>query len=237
MEQDFANKLFALILSLPAWVAAFTLHEFAHAWTADRLGDDTPRRMGRVTLDPVAHLDPLGSLMFLMTHFAGFGIGWAKPVPVNPRNLRNPQRDDVLVSIAGPISNLLQVPFWLGALWILRLVAESQGTRLDIDTIFGTITGQYGFTTPFAIAVTILSAGVWVNILLAAFNMIPIPPLDGHWILQALFPPIRPFFESIYPFSFMILFALSFTGILSAIIGPFYWFSMRLCLRAMGLPF
>jgi Zn-dependent protease len=231
------EKLFALILSLPAFVAALTVHEFAHAWTADRLGDDTPRRMGRVTLDPMAHLDPIGSLMFVVTRLAGWGIGWAKPVPVNPRNFKHPHRDDVLVSIAGPVSNLLQVPFWLGALYLLRVVAQSQGEPFSYETVFDVILGRGDVFAPFSIIATVLAAGVWVNILLAAFNMIPIPPLDGHWILQALFPPIRPFFESIYPFSFMILLGLSYFGILGTIIEPFFVFAIRLCASALGTPF
>ncbi|HEX8552874.1 MAG TPA: site-2 protease family protein [Abditibacteriaceae bacterium] len=223
------EKIFALILSLPAFVAAFTVHEFAHAWSADRLGDDTPRRMGRVTLDPVAHLDPLGSIMFLVTQLSGYGIGWAKPVPVNSRNLGNPNRDDMLVALAGPVSNLLQVPFWLGALWLVRVIAESQG--VNIETLY------FGddMLSPLMIAITVLSSGVWVNILLAAFNMIPIPPLDGHWVLQSLFPPIRPFFATIYPWSFLIVLVLANTGILGYFIYPFLSFAGVLISRALGL--
>lgn len=222
------EKIFALILSLPAFVAAFTLHEFAHAWSADKLGDDTARRAGRVTLDPVAHLDPLGSLMFVITQLSGYGIGWAKPVPVNSRNLRNPWRDDMLVALAGPVSNLLQLPLWLGALWLLRVVAQSQGA--DIEAAWD---GSDIFS-PLAIALSVLSAGIWVNILLAAFNMIPIPPLDGHWILQSLFPPIRPFFAAIYPFSFLIVLVLANTGLLGDIIRPFLHFAGYLTWRALG---
>ena len=228
------EKLFALLLSLPAFVAALTVHEFAHAWTADRLGDDTPRRMGRVTLDPMAHLDPLGALMFVVTRLVGYGIGWAKPVPINPRNFKNPNRDDMLVSIAGPISNLLQVPFWLGALYLLRVVAISQGVRFDEETIWNIVIGHGNVFSPLSIMATVLAAGVWVNILLAVFNMIPIPPLDGHWILQGLFPPIRPFFAAIYPFSFVILLVISNAGLLGAVISPFYVWAIKLCIRALG---
>jgi Zn-dependent protease len=228
------EKIFALLLSLPAFVAAFTVHEFAHAWTADRLGDDTARRMGRVTLDPMAHLDPLGSLMFVVTRLAGWGIGWAKPVPVNPRNFKNPNRDDMLVAVAGPVSNLLQVPFWLGALWLLRVAAESQGVIFSPETVFDIVLGRGDAFSPLVITATVLAAGVWVNILLAVFNMIPIPPLDGHWILQGLFPPIRPFFQAIYPWSFFLVLMLSSIGVLGAIITPFYMWSIQLCARALG---
>lgn len=227
------QAIFALVLSLPAFVAAFTLHEFAHAWTADRLGDDTARRLGRVTLDPMAHLDLFGSLMFVITRLWGWGIGWAKPVPVNPRNFKYPARDDVLVSIAGPISNLLQVPFWLGALWLLRFGAATQGAHFDFATVINIVTGEGDVNSPLAIVATVLAAGVWVNILLAVFNMIPIPPLDGHFVLQALFPPIRPFFAAIYPFSFFIVLLLSQMGILGAIIEPCYTWSVMLCVKIL----
>lgn len=228
------ERIFALILSLPAWVAAFTLHEFAHAWTADRLGDNTPRRAGRVTLDPMAHLDPMGSLMFVITRLYGWGIGWAKPVPTNPRNFKNLTRDEILVAFAGPLSNILQLPFWLGSLYLLRVVAASQGVHFDITTLFNIISGRGDINSPLAILATVLAAGVWVNVLLAVFNMIPIPPLDGHWILQALFPPIRPFFEQIYPFSFFIVLVLSQLGILGYIIGPAYFWSIMTCARILS---
>src|SRR5947207_1684668 len=111
------GRLFFMLLDLPAFVAALTVHEFAHAWMANRLGDDTPRRMGRLTLDPLAHLDPIGSLFWVVAALSGFPLlAWAKPVPFNPRNLSQPRRDAILIAIAGPCSNLLQIPIWLLAL-------------------------------------------------------------------------------------------------------------------------
>jgi Zn-dependent protease len=226
---DFSDNFFRLLLSLPAFVAAFALHEFAHAWMANRLGDDTPRRMGRLTLDPVVHLDPMGSLMFIITQLSGYGLGWAKPVPFNPRNFDHPRRDTMLVAVAGPVSNLLQVPFWLLSLFIFRLIGERTGLLIS----------PYE-QQPFigSTIVTILSMGVVVNILLAAFNMIPFPPLDGHYILEGLGPPfITDFFNSIRPFSFMILLLMSSTGIISGFISPFMFFAYRLADLTSGYRF
>lgn len=219
------ERIFSLLLALPAFLAAFTIHEFAHAWMANRLGDDTPRREGRLTLDPMAHLDPIGSVMFVVTALSGYGIGWAKPVMTNPRNFENPRRDSVLVAIAGPVSNLLQVPIWLGLLFVFRIAAERLGW-------FGSDAGLF---SPVMIVTMILVQGVAVNILLAAFNMIPIPPLDGHWVLAGLGPPaIGEFFDSIRPFSFMLLLMLSFTGILGQIIRPALQFADYLIGIALG---
>jgi Zn-dependent protease len=145
---------------LAAWliavVIAITVHEFAHAKSAELAGDSTPRRMGRVTLNPLAHYDPLGSTMFLL-----MGFGWAKPVPINPAQMRHPQRDTVLVSLWGPLSNLLMaavlaVPVRLGVL------------------------GDY------LLPVLII---IFANLLLAIFNLIPIGPLDGAHVLEGLLSP------------------------------------------------
>lgn len=204
------ETLLSLICAIPALVAGLTIHEFAHAWTGDRLGDPTPRRMGRVTLDPLAHLDLFGSLFFVVAWFSGFGLGWAKPVPIQPRNLRDPRRDTLLVAIAGPITNILQVPFWLAMVWLFSFAASKLG---------------WDFTVPGSIPSLVLQGlvfGVTINALLAAFNMLPIPPLDGHWVLQSLGgPSVEELFDQIRPYSFIILIALiQFTPILRYTIGP-----------------
>ncbi|HVF85760.1 MAG TPA: site-2 protease family protein, partial [Abditibacteriaceae bacterium] len=192
-----------LLLSLPAFVIAFTIHEFAHAWAADRLGDDTPRRMGRLTLDPIAHLDPFGSIMFVLTALVGFGLGWAKPVPFSPRNLGHPRRDVMLIAVAGPVSNLLQVPIWVALLFGFRLLAQQMGWYNGV--------GANGELAPAILLTTMLQLGIIVNIVLAAFNMLPFPPLDGHYVLEGLGPPfIAELFETIRPYSFMLLMAMSY---------------------------
>ncbi len=226
MNDDMRSNIFNLILSLPAFVAAFTVHEFAHAWMATRLGDDTAKRQGRLTLDPMAHLDPLGSLMFVLTQLFGYGIGWAKPVPFTFRNLGNPRRDTMLIAVAGPVSNLLQVPIWLGFLFVFRVVAEGAGW-------FGG--GEF---SPAIIILRLLSFGVIVNILLAAFNMFPFPPLDGHYILEGLGPPfIADFFNSIRPFSFIIIIVLANTGVIGRVIQPFVSLAHSLVSAALGAGF
>ena len=204
------DAILNLLCAIPALVLGLTIHEFAHAWTAHKLGDDTAKNQGRVTLDPLAHLDPIGSIFILLATFVGFFIGWAKPVPVNSRNFAHPRRDGTLVALAGPVSNLLQVPFWLLGVAICYYV----GARFDL------VEGQGGAT--FELIARALRYGVIVNISLAAFNMIPIPPLDGHWILGALAgPPVEEFFDSIRPYSFVILLVLiNIPGVADVVLGP-----------------
>jgi len=221
MEQE---KLLHLLFQLPAFVSALTIHEFAHAWMANRLGDDTPRRMGRLSMDPLVHLDPFGSLMFVFSALVGFGIGWAKPVPFNPRNLENPRHGAILIALAGPVSNLIQAPIWLFMLWIFRLAAQnSPALAASPITVF---------------MLQVLSMGVIINVLLAAFNMVPIPPLDGHWVLEGLGPPaVTDFYNSIRPYSFIILIGLLWTGVISRAIAPFMGLAQRAVSFALGAGF
>jgi Zn-dependent protease len=233
-----ASRLFYLLLTLPAFVAALTIHEFAHAWMANRLGDDTPRRMGRLTLDPLAHLDPFGSLLFVIAALTGLPLlAWAKPVPFNPRNLDNARTGAILIAIAGPISNLLQMPFWLLALWIFRVAMQQSGVVFDGDMIAGIVYRQPDATSIASLISTMLATGVIVNVLLAVFNMIPLPPLDGHYVLEGLGPPmVTDFFNSIRPWSFLILMLLLYTGIVGTVIGPFVQIARHLVVRSLGFP-
>lgn len=152
---------------LPAILFGLTFHEFWHAYTATRFGDDTPAKQGRLTLNPLAHIDLVG---FLMLVYAGFG--WAKPVQVSPQAFRNPKRDDILVSIAGPLSNLFTAIVF--ALFIKGLFLFAR-PMLEIPSY-----GTYIFK--------ILIYFVWINLVLFVFNLIPLPPLDGSHILFALLP-------------------------------------------------
>ena len=192
----------ALVTGLVVLVLSLTVHEAAHAWTASRLGDDTARRLGRVSLNPIVHIDPIGTLLLPLMAIAsgsGFIFGWAKPTPVNVRNLGHPRRDNVLVTVAGPLSNLA-----------IAFVAARVYHRAN------------GMTA--SIALEALS----LNVLLAVFNMLPIPPLDGGQVLLGLLPSnlaIR--FRAIQPYGFMILLALIVTGTLGALIGPPYYFLLR----------
>ncbi len=160
-----------LLLMIPPLLFALTVHEWSHGYAAMRLGDPTARLLGRLTLNPLAHLDPLGSLLFLLPPH----IGWAKPVPVDVRYLRRPRRDMMWIALAGPASNLVLAVLSGIA---LRLLADSRALQ--------------GPGTPAALAglVPMIGFAVWVNLALMAFNLIPIFPLDGSRILTGLLPPI-----------------------------------------------
>jgi Zn-dependent protease len=193
---------------------AFPVHEFAHAWTANYFGDDTPRLNGRLTLNPLAHLDPIGSLLMLVA-----GFGWAKPVPVNPYALeRRSPAALMLVSLAGPLSNLLlailaSLPFQFG--WV-------SVNQAYFD--YSTSTQHFLPTLP-----QILLVFISVNLLLMLFNLIPLYPLDGEKIASYFFPPswVRVL-DAIRPIALMILLALVFVGGLSYIITPALNMLMRL---------
>jgi Zn-dependent protease len=188
---------------------SLTIHEAAHALTADRLGDPTARQLGRVSLNPLVHIDPLGTvvlpLLAIVSHLPI--IGWAKPVPVSMRNLRHPQRDFAIIAAAGPISNLLQA-------FVASLILRA------------TSTDPYLPASPLQF---FLLMAVQVNLLLAFFNLIPVPPLDGGNVLMGVLPPqlaIR--YAQLRQFGFLILYALMLTGVASALIMPPTRFMMRL---------
>ncbi len=150
--------MWTFVIWIPAVLCALALHEAAHAYAADYLGDPTPRRLGRVTLNPLAHLDVIGTLLLVLVHF-----GWGKPVPVDPRNFNRPRRDMVLVALAGPLANIVTAV-------ILAFVLR---------------TGGFAAMPAASIAINAL---VIVSLLLALFNLLPIPPLDGSKILYGLLP-------------------------------------------------
>lgn len=154
------------ILLFVTLVASLSVHEAAHAAMANLLGDSTAKRQGRLSLNPLVHLDQLGTLMLALMAFYGMGIGWAKPVPVDPAQFRNPHRDMGLVAFAGPLSNVLQA---ILAFWALNLLPSSPGAHWDL--LFD-----------------LANAMVIVNVSLAAFNMLPVYPLDGQKVLSALLP-------------------------------------------------
>ena len=182
-----------------ALIVAATVHEYAHAYVADRLGDPTPRAQGRLTLNPLAHLDPLGTLLILLA-----GFGWAKPVQINPANFSDWRRDSIIVAAAGPLANVtllfvLGVPYKLGLL----------------DTVpFG--------TSAFS---RLLLITMQINAMLAVFNLIPIPPLDGSKILMGLLPPAQAVsYARIQPYGVLLLLLLVMTRTLGPVIGgPMRW--------------
>jgi len=201
-DLDFAQIFLVFIVLL----FSLTVHEAAHAWTADRLGDSTARSRGRVSLNPLVHIDPIGTVLFpLLAIVAGVPvIGWAKPVPVNVQKLRRARRDYVLVAAAGPASNLTLAVI---AALILKLLPVSPVTL-----------GEANVTVPIA---SMLSRALYLNVLLAVFNMIPIPPLDGGNVIGGLLPrPLAYRFDSlIRPYGFILLYALMLTRGLDYLIG------------------
>lgn len=225
--------LIDLLLRLPAFLLAISLHEAAHAYVAERCGDPTARMLGRVTINPIKHLDPLGLLMMVVV-----GVGWAKPVPVNPRNFRNYRRDDLLVSIAGVTANLLQ--FVVGCLVMYTVVAVALGQlptlpdggylvsvggedfRLMARDAFLFAPGMHTYLiepvmgTTAGYAFQMLVNYVVINISLAAFNLLPVPPLDGYHVVNDLLFK-RPLFTSrqVAGLGMVLLLVLSRTGLLS----------------------
>ena len=205
--------LLSIAIPFAIVLVALTIHEAAHAWTADRLGDSTARLLGRVSLNPIVHIDPIGTLLLpLLAAYSGLPIiGWAKPVPVNTSRLRHPQRDFAIIAAAGPISNLLQA---LAAGIVLHLIWPNQGVA----------PAAYD-----SLALNVLLEFVQINVFLALFNLLPVPPLDGGNVLAGLLPPAAAnMFVAMRPFGFVILYALMFTGMLSAIILPPALFLIRL---------
>ncbi len=185
-------------------IFAVTVHEAAHGWVADRLGDPTARKLGRITLNPMPHIDPIGTLLVpvLMLSFTGFLIGWARPVPISMARLGSPKRDMAIVAAAGPSVNLL-----MAAGWSLVILLTHQF-----------LPGVEMVATPLLLMAV---AGVFVNLVLMAINLFPIPPLDGGRILTGLLPRgAARQFARIEPFGLFILIALLVTGVVGMVLGP-----------------
>lgn len=182
-----------LAFRLVALLAAVTVHECAHAWMADRLGDPTPRLQGRLSLNPIVHLDLLGSILLLLT-----GFGWAKPVGVNPRYFTDWRKGMMLVAAAGPLANITLL-FLLGLLFQLDLFAT------------------------FTLAGRLLMTVIWINAILAIFNLLPIPPLDGSKILAGVLPPAQALaYDRLQPYGPVLLLLLIFLapGVIGGLVFP-----------------
>ena len=191
---DIHNFLAEILLGIPGLLIAMTFHEYAHARVAVSLGDFTPRLMGRLTVNPRPHIDPIGLIALFLV-----GFGWAKPVMVNPRNFRNPKRDDILVSVSGPLMNLF-IGFIACYIWYFigfHHIETSQTVRHMIEKIF------------------------LYNVNFAVFNMLPIPPLDGSHILRNLLPPDLAYrYQSIERYSILIMILFIATPVLKYILIP-----------------
>lgn len=196
-----ANILYLIPTAL-ALVVAITIHEFSHALIADKLGDPTPRSLGRLSLNPLRHLDPIGTIALIF-----FGFGWGKPVPIDPFNFQHPKRDEALVSLAGPVSNLLLA-------LIISLIVK--------------------FITLNNVLVLFLSILIQINVVLAVFNLLPLPPLDGSKIFLAILPQDKSYQwqQAFEKYGFLLIIVLLFlpfhgSNIISLIISPIIQLILR----------
>jgi Zn-dependent protease len=196
-----------LLVSFAVLLGSLSFHEAAHAWTANRLGDSTARRLGRLTLNPLAHIDWIGTVLFpLVGMLSGLPIlGWAKPVPVDPRNFAAPRRDFALVALAGPVSNLILAT---AAALVLRGFLGAGG-------------GSFGGDATLPLLADALLLIVVVNTLLAVFNLLPVPPLDGGNVAIGLLPAsLGNVLAQLRPWGFLILYVLLFGRVLDRIVLP-----------------
>ena len=211
--RDPAGAVQVLLLMIPGLLLAVTVHEVAHGWVADRLGDPTARLAGRLTLNPLPHIDPLGALAFVLA-----GFGWARPVPVSARNLRRPVRDMAWVAAAGPLSNFL-----VAFLGLVALVLTSR--VLDAPFVARPVAGMLRFVYTF-------------NLGLAIFNLIPLPPLDGGHFLPYFFPRRSwPLLARLEQYGPLILLLLVFSGATRYIVGPLFGLVNALYLTAVAAIF
>jgi Zn-dependent protease len=218
MNFDLIGILFQMI----AFLFAISVHESAHAWTASRCGDPTARMLGRVSLNPIRHIDPIGTVLLpLVAAISHIPLlGWAKPCPVDPRNFSHPVRDDIMTSVAGPVSNFIVATGALILLWIISLTSATGHMLVHaVGSGIGGLSGSILDPTVLLIYELMI-----INIVLAVFNLIPVPPLDGsHVIRHFMSDSVRSVYDSIGIFG---LLALVYLGgnLLSSLIRPFIVF-------------
>jgi len=201
---------------------AIVLHEVAHGWVADKLGDDTARWMGRLTLNPIKHIDPIGTILvpvLLLVVGSPFLFGYARPVPINFRKLRRPKQDMIWVALAGPVTNVLLALASAGLLAVMLQLPHSMNWLAE----------------PVAL---MCQASILINMVLCIFNLIPLPPLDGGRVAVGLLPGRYAYYLSrVEPYGFIIIVALLFTGILTSTIGPAVMGTSGWLMHLAGLQF
>ena len=211
-----------LVYTIAVWIIpvlfAITLHEAAHGWVAYKLGDPTAKSLGRISVNPIKHVDPMGTVVvpiFLAT-LSGFVMGWAKPVPVEPRYFKSPMLDMALVAVAGPVSN-----FFMACFWALFIVTSEQFLNPSSTLSFLADMGE---------------KGIYINIILMVLNLLPIPPLDGGRVLAGLLPPslAMPFMR-LERFGMVIILLLLVSGILGKIMWPIVLHFVRLIGSIFGI--
>lgn len=213
---DFADFLSKLVIHMVVWLFAVSAHEAAHAWMSLKFGDDTAERLGRVTLNPLPHIDPLGTIILPIVAFAAAYnpaaaafplLMWGKPTPVNPLKWRNKNVANVMVSLAGIGVNLIIA---ISVAIVIRILMAT-----DLYTLENM---QTGIGAPI---LTLLISTVFLNVGLAVFNLLPLPPLDGGKAIQSILPPsYDPVFELLETYGILILFLLMFMGVIGYIVGP-----------------
>jgi len=200
---------------------AITLHEAAHGWCAYKLGDPTAKLLGRISINPLVHIDPLGTILVpllvgYMSNFS-FVFGWAKPVPITYQNFKNQRRDISLVSLAGPFANILMALFWA---LIFKILTLNLITNQELVKFIASA----------------CSAGIFINIILFCLNLLPIPPLDGSKVVSCLIPPkYAYYYDKLEPYGFMILIVLMYVGILNSILGPIVYFIMSIIRQSFNI--
>lgn len=211
--EKMSEFILQLIIIAPPLLLALTVHEFAHGLVAFRFGDPTARDAGRLTLNPLKHLDPLGTIAFFFIKF-----GWAKPVPVNPNYFRNPKKDMLWVALAGPASNLLLAMAFALLAKAMRLAATFLPYSTTAEAILLPVNAM-------------LIAGVWINLVLCVINLMPIPPLDGGRIVTGLLPDrLALAYLQLERYGFIILLVLALSGVLGKLVLPIIRFANALLL-------
>lgn len=216
-------RIVEILYQMIAFLFAISVHESAHAWTASRCGDPTARMLGRVSLNPIRHIDLLGTIILpLIAAISGIPLlGWAKPTPVDPRNFRNPMLDDILTSVAGPVSNFIVAT---GALLLLGGISLSSASAHTLVAGLGHGFDGASSDSVLAPVAMLLFELMLINIVLAVFNLIPVPPLDGSHVLRHfLSEPVRMVYDRIGFFALLALVYLG-GGLLSSLIRPFIRF-------------
>jgi len=206
----------SIIYTIAVWAIpvlfAITLHEVAHGWMANALGDKTAKMLGRLSLNPIKHVDPIGTIAVPIAMVAlqtGFVFGWAKPVPVSTRNFKSPRKDMAIVAAAGPISNLIMAIFWV-------LIFKLGGSVISDPAISKGIMDMG-------------RAGILINLILFIFNLFPIPPLDGSKVLSGFLPPsLSNLMDKIEPYGLFIVLGLVYFGVLNSIMTPLLSFFLNL---------